>query len=223
VRRDVVFENGWLNAKNVFEIIRMYASNTWPLLETIGPIRAAWAVLRGHYVNWRSANIKDGLFIAIFQHRRMLSPNMGKKTLLELEWLAMANSAGVSDTMVLHLVAEPFVNIPKVRCIAFGKGANVGAEVRKHVPTPLSFIAEFLYPEAKWAFNFVRHSYSQLFEFRDPHGCWGVKVANNRTRYGCVCPRIVFGVWFFSCGEHTTFDSAWCQGRRLGEESWWLA
>jgi hypothetical protein len=72
----------------------------------------------------------------------MLFPNMGKIALSELEGLA-AKSAGVANTVVLHLMTKPFVDIAEVRGVAIWKCAHVGAEVRENMPSPHSIILEF--------------------------------------------------------------------------------
>lgn len=61
----------------------------------------------------------------------------------------MAESAGVANAMVLHLVAKLLVSIAEERRVAVRKYANVGAEVREDMSSLHFLILKLIYPKAE--------------------------------------------------------------------------
>lgn len=169
MRSEVAFEDSWDDTEDVIRGVRRHTGDCCPLLETISPLRAAWAFLSRYLIERLSGNIKNGLLFAIFQRVGMLSLNMGKVTLSELEGLALAESADIADAVALHLVTKPFIDIAEVRGIAIGKCANVRAQVGENMSLPHSLVLELLHSKAERAFHFFLGSCSQLVELRNSH------------------------------------------------------
>jgi hypothetical protein len=91
-------------------------------------------------------------------------PNVGQVTFFKLEGLVLAESAGVADSVVLHFVAKPLIDIPEVGGIAVRICAEIWTEIGKDMSSPHSLVLELLHTKAERAFNFVLRARSQLIE-----------------------------------------------------------
>jgi hypothetical protein len=92
---------------------------------------------------------------------------MTKKFVLVAEDLSLAESAMILDTVDLHLVPEPFVDIAKQLRIAIGKSTHVTSKIRKDMPFPGFFGLEPLHTEAEMAFYLFFLSNPQVGELWD--------------------------------------------------------
>ncbi|KAF2195737.1 hypothetical protein K469DRAFT_17592 [Zopfia rhizophila CBS 207.26] len=115
-------EYGALDAvflEHVIGCVRRHTGDCCSLLETIHPLRAAWALLSRYLIEWLSGNTRT-----VFSLRRLPASR------------DVASKHGQAGAMALHLVTKPFVNIAEVRGVTVGQSKRrSGGQKKKIVAT----------------------------------------------------------------------------------------